>query len=108
MLYLLLYKGSIGININMEKSIEKLPDELVTRILEYHPLFNIYKRTYYKTTVYNSCIHHEECITKDEYEYYIKIFHHAQPSVEYISEQGVIKYDILLFFETNDTYLDHF
>jgi hypothetical protein len=92
----------------MEKSIENLPDELVTRILEYHPLFNIYKRTYYKTSVYNSTIHHEECIPKDEYEYYLTIFNHAQTSIKYIPKSHIIEHHMLLFFETNDTYLDHF
>jgi hypothetical protein len=45
----------------------KLPNELIYKILDYHPLFYKYKRQYYKLFIYNNQIYNSIPLTLTEY-----------------------------------------
>jgi len=52
--------------------ITKLPDDLLYKTINYHPLFFRYRREYNKLFIFNSNIHNSICITNEEYNILIK------------------------------------
>ena len=57
------------LNMNL---ITKLPDDLLYKTINYHPLFFRYRREYNKLFIFNSNIHNSICITNEEYNILIK------------------------------------